>query len=69
MSFSKEQTTNRINGPLTLHGLRAIAQGTSIPGEEDFLRLVDELEKNPPSNLSPEELSLMIQILRGEEPH
>jgi len=37
------------------------------PSQEDFRKLADELEANPPSHLDEEELRVVLQLLRGEE--
>jgi hypothetical protein len=42
------------------------ASAPSIPSEEDCLNLANELEKNPPAELTPNGLSIVTKILRGE---
>ena len=41
-------------------------QGIPIFNEQDFLHIADELENNPPPGLTPEEVSLLVAILRDE---
>jgi len=43
--------------------------GAPTPTEQEYSELADKLEKNPPTNLTPDSLSVVIQILRGEKPH
>lgn len=50
----------------TLLSLEGLLSGFSLPSEEEYRQLADELEKNPPPDLTPEGLSLVLQILRGE---
>ena len=77
MSYSKEQEGSTPQEPeksalkalpilLLLEGIISQAQ-FPVPGEADFFRLADELEKDPPLDLdlTPDDLSLVIQILRG----
>ena len=51
---------------LTLLSLEALFSGFSFPSEEECRQLADELEESPPPDLTPEGLSLVLQILRGE---
>lgn len=57
---------------LILLSLEGLLRGTPFelsllfPQEEDYRQLADELQKNPPSELTPEGLSMVLQILRGE---
>jgi len=51
---------------LTLLSLEALFSGFSFPSEEEYRLLVDELEESPPPDLTPEGLSMVLQILRGE---
>jgi hypothetical protein len=46
--------------------LLALAQGIEIPTEEEFLELADDLEKNPPADLTPEGLAMIFKLIRGE---
>jgi hypothetical protein len=48
--------------------LLALAQGIEIPTEEEFLELADKLEENPPANITPEGLPIILKILRGGNP-
>lgn len=50
----------------TLLSLEGLLSGFTFPSEEECGQLADELEKNPPPDLTPEGLSLVLQILRGE---
>ena len=60
-------------GATTLLSLKGLLRGTPFelsllfPQEEDYRQLADELEENPPPDLTPDGLSLVLQILRGEE--
>ena len=56
-----------VGGKLLALSLFALNQEVSIPTEEDYLKLAAELETNPPDDLTPEGLALVLQILRGEE--
>ena len=51
---------------LTLLSLEGLLSGFSFPSEEEYHQLADELEENPPPDLTPEGLSMVLQILRGE---
>lgn len=51
---------------LTLLSLEGLLSGISFPSEEECRQLADELEENPPPDLTPEGLSMVLQILRGE---
>ena len=57
---------------LILLSLEGLLRGTPFelsllfPQEEDYRQLADELEENPPPDLTPEGLSMVLQILRGE---
>lgn len=50
----------------TLLSLEGLLSGFTFPSEEKCRQLADELEENPPPDLTPEGLSLVLQILRGE---
>lgn len=50
----------------TLLSFEALLSGFSFPSEEKCRQLADELEENPPPDLTPQGLSLVLQILRGE---
>lgn len=69
MSQSKEREGPDLKSATILSSLCGLIVETQLLNEEDFFRLADELEKNPPPDLTPSALSLVIQILRGEEPH
>jgi len=53
-------------GATAFLSLEGLLSGFSFPSEEEYRLLVDELEENPPLNLTPEGLSMVLQILRGE---
>ena len=50
---------------LTLLSLEGFLSGFSFPSEEECRQLADELQESPPPELTPEALSLVLQILRG----
>ncbi|MBI2326102.1 hypothetical protein HYU91_01815 [Candidatus Collierbacteria bacterium] len=50
---------------LTLLSFEAFLSGFSFPSDEEYRQLADELEENPPPDLTPEGLSTVLQILRG----
>jgi hypothetical protein len=50
-----------------LSTLIAFNRGIPNPSEQDFLHAADELENNPPPGLTPEEVSLLVAILRDED--
>jgi len=43
-----------------------LLSGFSFPSEDECRQLADELEESPPPDLTPEGLSMVLQILRGE---
>lgn len=51
---------------LTLFSAVGLLLGAPFPTERDYQELADELEANPPPNLSPEGLEVVLEILRGE---
>ena len=51
----------------TLSTLIAFNRGIPILSEQDFLHIADELENNPLPGLTPEEVSLLVAILRDED--
>lgn len=50
-----------------LSTLIAFNRDIPILNEQDFLHIADELENNPPPELTPEEVSLLVAILRDED--
>ncbi len=62
---SEKQRKPTSDAALTLLSFEAFLSGFSFPSEEDYRQLADELQKNPPSELTPEGLSMVLQILRG----
>jgi hypothetical protein len=53
------------NSPAALL-LSAFSMGEPIITEEDCLEIADRLEKNPPADITPEGLPIILKILRGE---
>jgi len=53
--------------PITL-SLLALVQEIEIPTEEDFLELANNFEENPPADITPEGLAVVLKILRGGNP-
>lgn len=57
--------TSRDMSPFVLYFL-ALAQELSIPTEEECQELADNLEKNPPADITPEGLATILKLIRGE---
>ena len=51
---------------LILPALERFFSGFSFPSDEECRQLADELQDSPPPELTPEALSLVLQILRGD---
>ena len=51
---------------LILPSLEGLLSETPFPQEEDYRQLANELQESPPPELTPEALSLVLQILRGD---
>jgi hypothetical protein len=58
--------SSKINSAVTL-SLLALSLGTPIPTEEDCQEIADKFEKNPPADITPEGLVVVLRILRGEK--
>ncbi len=58
-----EKPTSKV--ALTLLSLEGFLSGFSFPSEEECRQLADELQESHPPELTPEALSLVIRILRG----
>ena len=64
-SIDRGSKSSKEISPITL-SLIALTQGVIIPTEEEFLELADDLEKNPPADITPEGLATILKLIRGE---
>ena len=62
----EKQSKPTLKATLTLLSLEGLLSGIYFPSNEEYRQLADELEEAPPPDLTPEGLSLVLQILRGE---
>lgn len=54
---------------LLIAAMEIIASQYPRPSEEDFEDMAEKLRENPPAELSPETVNLLISILTGNNPH
>ncbi len=61
---SEKQRKPTSDAALTLLLFEVLLFGLSFPGDDEWRQLADELEENHPPDLTPEGLSIVLQILR-----